>query len=342
MDAVPLNFVSGLYDRVLPLFTGEVKVDGFDLNFHALDNPREVFDRMARGTEYDASEMSSTEYIMSAARGDSPFVALPVFVSKVFRHGFIFINRNAGIERPEDLEGKRIGVPLYTQSAAVWIRGILASEYGVDLSTVRWVQGALNYAGRYGNPKVPPLLQPVDLVQAPEDRSLDEMLVAGDLDAVIGAEVPASHRRVPSIQRLFPDFRDREKAYFRKTGIFPIMHLTILRRAVLERHPTASQALYDAMCRAKALSIARMRDVSATRYMLPWLASDIEEIDDVFGADHWAYGITPNRATLERLIAYMADQHMIPSRLPVESLFLPVRETMPAGKLSFTSGLERS
>lgn len=326
-DAFKLNFLSGTYDRVLPLFTGEVKLEGFDLRCHALDNPREVFDLMARTSQYDASEMSAAEYITSSSGGVSPFVALPAFVSKVFRHGFIFINQQAGIDGPEDLAGKRIGIPLYTQSAAVWIRGILQSEYGVDLSKVRWVQGALNYAGRYGRLAISPLLQPIDLEQAPEDRSLNDMLVSGDLDAVIGAEVPAAYGRVPFIRRLFPDFRDREKAYFRRTGIFPIMHLVVLRREVHERHPALGQALYDALCEAKALSIKKMRDVSVTRYMLPWLASDIEEIDALFGADHWAYGVEANRRTLEQFVDYLADQHLIPSRVPVEGLFLPVRES---------------
>lgn len=332
MNPMQLNFIGGLYDRILPLFTGEVTVDGFDLRIHPVDSPREVFDRMARNADYDLSEMSSAEYVMAAARGGSPFVALPVFLSKVFRHGFIFVNAKARIEDPKDLAGKRIGVPLYTQSAAVWIRGILKTEYGVDLSGVRWVQGALNQAGRYGDPKILPLLKPIDLEAAPEGRSLDDMLVAGELDAVIGAEVPASLGRSPSVRRLFPDYREREKDYFRRTGIFPIMHLVILRREVQQRHPTAGQAIYDALCRAKAVAMRKMRDVSATRYMLPWLASDIEELDALFGADHWSYGIEANRRTLEQFVHHLVDQNMIPAPVPVDSLFLPVSDALAEGQ----------
>lgn len=327
MSLPQLTYISGLYDRVLPLLTGEARPEGFDFRFHPLDNPRAVFDLMARSEDYDASEMSSSEYITAVSRGGSPYVALPVFVSKVFRHSFIFINTNAGIREPRDLAGKRIGVPLYTQSAAVWIRGILQSEYGVDLSGVRWVDGSLNRYGRYGDPKVPALLRPITLDHAPADRSLDDMLVAGELDAVLGAEVPISFGRAPHIQRLFPDYKEREQDYYRRTGIFPIMHMVALRRSVAERYPRAGQALFDAMCEAKAIAERKMRDVSATRYMLPWLNADIEEIDAVFGGDHWAYGLEANRRTLEQFIAYMVDQHLIAAPMPVESLFLPVRSS---------------
>lgn len=322
MTLPQLNYISGLYDRVLPLLTGEASAEGFDLRFHPLDNPRGVFDLMARSSDYDASEMSSSEYITAVSRGGSPFVALPIFVSKMFRHSFIFINANSGISEPRDLAGKRIGVPLYTQSAAVWIRGILNSEYGVDLSGVRWVDGSLNQAGRYGDPKVPPLLKPINLEHAPADRSLNDMLVTGELDAVLGAEVPDALGGVPHVRRLFPDYREREKDYYRRTGIFPIMHMVVLRRAVVERHPGAGQALFNAMCKAKAIAEQKMRDVSATRYMLPWLNADIEEIDSVFGGDHWAYGVDANRRTLEQFIAYMVDQDLIAAPIPVESLFL--------------------
>jgi len=323
MAKLSLSFACALYDRMQPLYTGEVQVDGVDLNFLPIELPRPIFDRMSGGQEFDVAEYSSSEFVQRFAAGKCPFVAIPVFPSRAFRHGFIAVNRRSGIRKPKDLEGRRVGVALYTMTAAVFIRGLLQHEYGVDLSKIRWVQGAINTAGSHGDPHVLPLLSEVPIETADRGKSLDDLLVAGEIDATIGTSVPRSTGRNPDIARLFPDFRELEKAYFKRTRIFPIMHLVAIRKDVYEKHPFVATSLYNAMVQSKDLALRKMKNLRALRYMLPWMADDLEEIHDVFGEDPWPYGIEPNRPTLEALVTYMHDQAMIAKPMPVDELFVP-------------------
>jgi 4,5-dihydroxyphthalate decarboxylase len=200
--------------------------------------------------------MSSCEVISRHAAGRREMVALPVFPSRVFRHGFITVNRKA-VRTPKDLAGKRIGTPLYTQTAALFIRGLLQDEYGVDLSGVHWLQGATNSAESHGHPSAPPLLKPVSIEQNASGRSLSELLEAGEIQAIIGSGLPLALRTNPDVQRLFPDFHARELDYYRRTRIFPIMHLVAIRRDVYEQHPFVAASLHRAMTAAKDLALAR-------------------------------------------------------------------------------------
>ncbi len=315
-----ITFACGLYDRVLPLYRGAVKPEGIDLDFQAIDDPRQIFDRMAKG-EFDASEMSSSEHTSRVAAGNRDFVAIPVFVSRVFRHGFVFYNRKARIFRPKDLEGKRIGISAYGQTAAVFIRGFLQHEYGVDLLTIRWVLGTMNGTG--GHLQLPKLTKPVDIALDQSGKPLSDLLAAGEIDATLGALVPDSFGRHQDVQRLFPNFRAAEKEYYRKTHIFPIMHLVTIRRDIHEKYPFLAASLYAALDRSKELAILRMREVGALAYMLPWMADDISEMDEVFGGDAWPYGIAANHPTLEALVTYMAEQGLIAAPPAIESLFVP-------------------
>jgi 4,5-dihydroxyphthalate decarboxylase len=323
MTALPMTFACGLYDRMTALYTGEVRPVGIDLNFIAVNDPRALFDRMAARQEFDASEMSTSEYVSRFAAGKCPFVAIPVFPSRMFRHGFITVDSRV-VKTPKDLEGKRIGIQLYTMTAAVWIRGLLQHDHGVDLSTVQWVEGAMEEPKPHGNPTVLPPLKPVSIVANTSGKSLSELLEAGDIQAVVGADVPSAIRRVPYVKRLFPDFRAEEKAYYRRTKIFPIMHLVVLRREFHERHPFAATSLFNALEESRTLARRRMRYLGALRYMLPWLPAELDEIDEVFGGDPWPYGIEPNRPTLEALVRFLADQSMIAAPIKLEDLFLPV------------------
>jgi 4,5-dihydroxyphthalate decarboxylase len=322
MAALPITFACGLYDRMLALQTGEIKPDGIDLNFLIMDNPREIFDRMSNGLEFDACEMSSSEFVSRYAANKLPFVALPVFASRVFRHGFIVVNRKF-ITSAKDLAGKRIGVPLYTQTAALFVRGLMQHDLGVDLSGIEWVQGAVNEPGAYGNPSVMPLLKPVTITPNETGKSLSDLLEAGEIQAIIGSNLPRALKRNPDVVRLFPDYRAREQDYFRRTRIFPIMHLIVIRNDVHERHPHVAASLYKAFCAAKDRAREKMRFPGTLRYMLPWLPADVEEIDELFGGDCWPYGVEPNRPTLEALVTYMAEQGLIPEPIPVEKLFVP-------------------
>src|ERR1700734_848836 len=198
MSALPITFACGLYDRMLALHTGDIKPDGIDLNFLVMDNPREIFHRMHNRLEFDACEMSSSEFISRHAANKLPFVALPVFASRVFRHGFIVVNRKH-VKTAKDLEGKRIGVPLYTQTAALFIRGLMQHDLGVDLSTIEWVQGAINEPGSYGNPNVMPMLKPVNLKNNTTGKSLSDLLEAGEIQAIIGSNLPRALKRNPDV-----------------------------------------------------------------------------------------------------------------------------------------------
>jgi 4,5-dihydroxyphthalate decarboxylase len=323
MSKVQITFACGLYDRMLALYTGEVKPEGIDLNFLAIDDPRQIFDRMGRNLEFGACEMSSSEVISRLAAGRTELVALPVFPSRVFRHGFITVNRKA-VRTPKDLEGKRIGVPLYTQTAAVFIRGMLRDEHGVDLSGVHWVQGATNSPQPHGNPAPPPLLKPVSIEQNRSGYSLSQLIERGDIQAILGSGIPDALRTNPDVVRLFPDFHRAEIESYKRTRVFPIMHLVAMRRDVYERHPFVATSLYRAMDAAKDIALERMRDTGTLRYMLPGMTAELDEIDAVFGGDPWPYGIEPNRPTLEALVRYMAEQSLIAAPIPLQDLFVPI------------------
>jgi 4,5-dihydroxyphthalate decarboxylase len=323
MSGLPITFACGLYDRMLALHTGDVKPDGIDLNFLAIDHPREIFDRMLRNLEFDAAEMSSSEYIRHVVNGDTRLIAIPVFPSRVFRHGYIAVDKRV-VREPKDLAGKRIGVPIYAMTAAIVIRGLLEHDYGVDLSGVTWVEGGMNDTKPHGAPGQIPLVRDVNIELYTDTMSLNDRLERGDVAAVIGSALPKAVKTNPNIVRLFPDYHRAEVDYYRKTKNFPIMHLVVLKRDLYEKHPFLATSLYNACCDAKAIAHKKMRELGTLRYMLPWMAAELEEIDDVFGGDPWPYGIDANRSTLMPLVQYLADQALIDKPVPLESLFAPI------------------
>jgi 4,5-dihydroxyphthalate decarboxylase len=323
MSKVKLSFACGPYDRMRALQTRDVQPDGIDLDFVAIDSARSIFDRMAGRLEFDVAEMSSSEFISRKSAGQCPFVALPVFPSRVFRHGFISINTNSGIRRPRDLEGKRVGVALYTMTAAIWLRGHLQHDYGVDLSRIHWVQGSINSPGAHGEPSVMPLLKNIPVEINRSGKSLSQLIDAGAIDATMGTSLPAAMRHNPAIRRLFPNFREVEKQYYQRTGIFPIMHLVAIRKDVYERHPFIASSLYKAFCESKQRAISAITK-SPRDTMLPWMVADLEEIDEVFGQDFWPYGVEPNRHTLQTLVSYMVEQSLIAGPISADDLFVPV------------------
>jgi 4,5-dihydroxyphthalate decarboxylase len=328
MSRLSLTFACCRYDRMEAVREGAVPVEGIDLNCITLKSGREVFDRMVGGREFDVAELSASEFISLAGKGAGekgcPFVALPVFPSRVFRHGYIFINARSGIRAPKDLEGKRIGLPLYTQTAAIWARGHLMHQFGVNLETVRWVQGAVEKSGAHGRPHAPPLLQPVRLEQNTTGEPLGALLARGAIDALIGSRKPNELGRHPDVARLFPDYRALERKLYQETGVFPIMHLVAMRRDLYERQRWVATSLYNAFVEAKRLARTRMRYAGSLSAMLPWLIDDVEEIDEVFGGDAFPYGLAANRATLQALVAYMVEQHFIARAIPLEELFVPI------------------
>jgi 4,5-dihydroxyphthalate decarboxylase len=324
MANLQLTFAAALYDRMQPIYTGEVKPDGIDLNFIRIEQPRPIFDRMSGGEEFDVAEYSSSEYVQRYANKKCPFVAIPVFPSRCFRHAFIGINKKKGITKPKDLEGKRIGVALYTMTAAIFIRGLLQHDYGVDFSKCTWVQGAINAAGAHGSPTVLPLLKPIQIEQGPHNKSLDDLIQEGAVDATMGTSMPESFRTNPDIARLFPNFVELEKDYYKRTRIYPIMHLVAIKKSIYEKYPFVATSLFNAFQRAKEIALERMYNQRALRYMMPWLPRDIDEIYEYFDGDPWPYGVEPNRPTLEALVTYLQDQHLTDWKPTLEELFCPI------------------
>jgi 4,5-dihydroxyphthalate decarboxylase len=325
MPNLSLTFAGCRYDRMEAIREGNVTVEGVDLTCLTLKSGRDVFDRMVGGQEFDVAELSASEFVSLAGAGNSPFVALPVFPSRVFRHGYIFINTGAGIRSAKDLEGKRVGLPLYTQTAALWARGHLAHQFGVDLDTIHWVQGAVEDSGTHGKPHAPPLLRPIRIEQNDSGQSLGALLARGEIDALLGSRKPETFGRDPAVARLFPNYRALERELYQTAKIFPIMHLIAMRRSLYERHRWLATSFYKAFAESKRRARARMRYGGSLSTMLPWLLAEIEEIDAVFGGDAFPYGVEPNRPTLEALVRYMVEQHFIPRTISVDDLFVPIQ-----------------
>jgi 4,5-dihydroxyphthalate decarboxylase len=323
MAKLQLSFACGLYDRMQPLYTGEVRPDGIDLNFIAIDQPRPIFDRMSGGEEFDVSEYSLSEFSQRFTRNECPFVAIPVFPSIAFRLGYIAINKKSGIKTPKDLEGKRIGVPLYTMTAAIFINGMLHHEFGVDLTKVRWVQGAMNEPGSHGSPTVLPLLKKMSIENNKTDKTLGQLLAAGEIDATLGTSLPEEIRTDANIARLFPNFVDVDKDLYKRKGIYPIMHTVAIKKSIYERYPFVATSLYDAFVRSKQIALRKLFNLRAVRYMTPFLMREIDDIWEVFNGDPWPYGVEPNRRTIEALITYQQTLGLTDRAVNVDDLFVP-------------------
>jgi 4,5-dihydroxyphthalate decarboxylase len=304
---LPLTFACVDYDRTRALQDGRVRPEGIDLNFLALP-VEETFFRQLRHREFDVSEMSLSSYVLTLDHPEPPFVALPVFPSRYFRHQSIYINERSGISRPEDLAGRRVGVPEFQMTAAVWQRGILAEEYGVAADGVHYLTGALE-AGPARSEKIP-LDLPASFSVTPIEpgRSLSEMLESGAIDAIYSAGEPSSFARVPHVRRLFPNYREVEQDYFRRTRIFPIMHTVVLRREIYERQPWVARSLMKAFTESLRMAYEDLAYRSALKIMLPWLNEHLAETVEVLGADYWGYGLERNRHVLETFLRYSHEQ----------------------------------
>ncbi|HZT52491.1 MAG TPA: ABC transporter substrate-binding protein [Stellaceae bacterium] len=330
MSKLRLTLAVWDYDRARPLADGSVTAEGIDLN--VLELPvEETFFRMLRYREFDAAEMSLSSYTVSLLRETPPFIAIPVFPSRLFRHNGIFISTKSGIREPKDLAGKRIGVPEYQLTAPVWQRGILQDEYGVDPASPEYFTGGEEEPGR--EEKVPLNLPPRFRVRAiGRDQTLSAMLADGALDAITAPRNPSTfHTRPDAVRRLFENYVEVERAYFRKTRIFPIMHTVVLRREIYQAHPWAAQSLAKAFTEAKRRAQENLSVVAAIKTMLPWQIAHVEETRREMGEDWWSYGFEANRHVLDTFLRYHHEQGLSPRRLTPEELFAP--ETFEAFKI---------
>ena len=316
MSSLALTLAIGDYDRTGALKTGAVRPQGVDLNILTL-SPEEIFYRMGRFLEFDACEFSLSTYTIRRGRGE-PMIAIPVFPSQMFRHSSIFIGDKAGIREPKDLRDKRVGVPKYHMTAAVWIRGLLEDEYGVAPKDIRWFEGGEGAKVKEVDVTLPP---DVRLEHVPDGTHLGDMVAAGELDAFIGARRPAAYGK--GVSRLFPDFRTAERAYYERTRIFPIMHTVVLKEELVRQYPWLPRSLYDAFTEAKRLAYERLHFTAALLTSLPWQVAEAEETRALMGDDPFAYGIARNRTTVETLAAYSFRQSLAPRRLSVEEMFVP-------------------
>lgn len=321
MPLLPLTLAISEYDHVRDLVSGRVKPEGIDLTALVL-SIEEIFYRFTVYREWDASEMAMGKYVSLRSQGDTSLTALPVFPSRVFRHSSIYVRRDGPVKTPADLRGRRVGVPEWAQTAAIYSRGALAHQYGLALADIRWVQAGVNEAGR--TEKVALKLPPGVTIDRPADKTLNGMLLAGELDAVLSAHAPAAFEAGdPRIKRLIEDFLPVEQEYWRATGIFPIMHCIAVKTSVLEAHPWAAMNLFTAFEEAKRRSVARAFEATASRFPIPWTFERAREAAPLFGRDYWPYGIEGNRATLEAFLTYAHEQGVCHRRLTPEELFPP-------------------
>ncbi len=322
MGQVHLTLACWDYDRTRPLQEGRAPVEGVDLTYLPL-RVEETFWRMLRYQDFDAAELSMGSYLMARDKGHPRLIAIPVFPSRAFRHSCIYINTGSGIHDPKDLVGKRVGVPEYQITMAIWARGILEHEYGVKPEQMKWFTGGEEQPGRVEKLR-PDLPKNIDICAISPEQTLSSMLERGEIDAMISAHIPSPFvRRSPKVGRLIPNYRQVEADYFRKTGIFPIMHTVALREEFYEKNPWVAQSLVKAFVESMQLCQASMYEFSALKYMMAWSIAQMEEERELMGEDAWTYGLEPNRHVLETLVQYAHEQGLIKKRLEVGELFAP-------------------
>ena len=321
MARLSLSVAIGDYDRNRALIDGTVAIDGVDPTYMALV-PEEIFFRSFRHAEFDICELSLSSFTVKTARGDCPYVGVPAFVSRAFRHTAIYV-RTDRIKTPEDLKGKKIGVPEYQLTANVWVRAMLHDDYGVAPADVHWLRGGLVEAGRLEKITIA-LPKDVRLDDIPAGRTLSGMLESGEIDGVIAPRAPTPFERGhPHVGWLFADPVAAATDYYKRTGIFPIMHLIGVRRELAEQHPWLPASVFKAFERSKAIAIERLADTSATKVTLPFVEERVMEARALMGDDYWCYGVGANRKTLETFLRHHHAQGLSSRLVKVEEMFHP-------------------
>jgi len=330
MSKLRISFGCWNYDRTRALQLGNVRPDGIDLNY--LDMPvEETFFRMLRHKEFDACEMSLSSYTVSCFQAEPPFIAIPVFPSRMFRHSCIYVNADSGIREPKDLIGKRVGNPEYQMTAPTWIRGILADHYGVPVDSVTYYTGGEEEPGRPEKLKLD-LPSNIRVQSIGPTQTLSQMLLDGEIDALYTARMPSSFiNGGGKVKRLFPDYEKVERDYFRSTGIFPIMHTVAIRRDVYEANRWVAQSLMKALVESQLHTYKDLYDTAALKAMLPWLTAHVEQVRAEMGEDFWPYGFEKNEKTLATFLRYSYEQGLSKRLLQPRELFAP--ETLESFKI---------
>jgi 4,5-dihydroxyphthalate decarboxylase len=330
MKRLRLTLACWPYDRTRALADGSVRMEGIDLTYLPLE-VEETFWRQARFQEFDASEMSLSSYVKTLNSDKPPFIAIPVFPSRSFRHSCVFVSAKSGIREPEDLKGRRIAAPEYQMTAPVWIRGILADDFGVKITDAQHFSGGEEEPGRVEKLKLD-LPSHIRYSPIPEDKTISRMLADGELDAFVTARAPSTFYSEPEkVKRLFPDYVEREKDFYKRTKIFPIMHTVVIKRDFYNENPWVAQALYKAFSRAKDICMEGLRQTHVLANMLPWLVSHVEEAKRELGEDWWPYGLEANRHVLDTFLRHHHEQGLSKRRFKPEEIF--ARETLVSFKV---------
>jgi 4,5-dihydroxyphthalate decarboxylase len=345
MPDIAISMASGGYDRIRAIRDGTVKVEGCAVTYHVVE-PNQLFVRNLKNQEFDVSEMSFSTYVALRDQGRAHYTAIPVFLSRAFRHSAIFVRAGSGIGSPPDLKGKRVGTPEYFTTMLVWLRGLLSDEYGITPSDLRWLLGPLEQPVRQAPDLAPAQRgtsaaqqsprgqQPipagggeknVNIEAIPAGKSLAGMLAAGELDAVFTARPPSCFLQAGGakerVVRLFPDYRAVEQAYYRKTGIYPLMHAVGIRSSLVEQHPWIAGNLFNAFASAKDIAVADFEKLSAFALTLPWIEAEYRATQAVLGEDIWPYGVEANRKAIDTLCRYLHEQGFTTRRISVDGLF---------------------
>jgi len=325
LSPLSLSLACWDYDRCRAILDGTVGIPGVDLKTTTAP-PGALFPLAVTDAPYDITEMSSSSYLMQLASGESAYLAIPVFVSRAFRHDGVYVRTDRGIEQPKDLEGRVVGVPEYQMTMALWARGLLSDEYAVDFRTFKYRTGGTNKTGRIERLPLK-LPENIDIQPIDEQRTLNELLLDGELDAIIAPEPPLAFQQGnPIIARLIDDPSSAERAYYAKTGLFPIMHMIGIRKTLIEAHPGLASDLHRAFVEARRLTMDDLRATavaSANRMHLPWFSAEWEATVSLMGAEFWPYGVAENRKDLQTLCRYSHEQYLTPRCLDVKELFAP-------------------
>jgi 4,5-dihydroxyphthalate decarboxylase len=319
MNRLPITIATWDYDRVRALTDGRVRVEGCDVNYITMP-VEECFERAFFHGEFEVAEIGFSPHLIALSRGPTPYVAVPVFLSRMFRHSAVYIRTDRGIEGPADLRGKRIGVPEYQMSAVMWFRGFLQDEFGIAARDINWVQAGLENPGR--RDKFPLNLPEGFPLTSINDAALTTMLANGEIDGIMSARRPSCFiNGHPKVRRLFPDYRSAERAYYQKSGIFPIMHALGVRRDVHEKNRWLAASLYKAFLQAKRIADAEFVETTALKIGLPWITAEYEATTEAMGSEFWSYGVAPNHKTLSTMARYSYEQGLAMRLLTVEEMF---------------------
>lgn len=320
MRPLRISFACTVSDRTRPLLEGRVAIEGCELE-RITGEPEDLFARALRNEEFDVTELSLSSYLVVLGRNASPYVAVPVFPSRAFRHSAVYVHAGAGIERPEDLAGCTVGTPEFQQTAALWVRGILADHHGVPPSAIRWRSGGLEKPGAIDRIPIQ-LREGIELAPIDADATLNGMLVTGELDALVSPRPPSSFIAGDDrVRRLWPDHRAAERDFYRASRLFPIMHVIAIRRELAESHPELPPNVYQAFTDAKRMAIHDLEQTNFLRVTLPWV--ELDEVRSLMGDDYWPYGVAANRPELEAVTRWSLDEGLSARRLGVEELFHP-------------------